>query len=405
MTEQLIPSRRAFPSDDPIFALNAEAQACKAAGGSVLNATVGALLDDGGQLVVLATVMDLWRELGALEVAPYAPIAGDPAFLKALVQRHWPALTSPGAACATPGGSGALGLSLRNFLERGQSVLTTAPFWGPYATLAAENGMGVATAPWPSPGRPLNAEAWHGAIQRLMKAQGRVLVWLNDPCHNPTGRSLSAADRAVLAGLLREAAALGPVTLLLDFAYLDYTREPAAVAAALADYAALGAEGTVLVGACMSLSKSLTLYGARSGAIAFPWSTDPALQAALTQSCRGTWSNCAKAPQALLLRLAADGKAQARLAAEHQHWSDMLADRARALDAALAEARLEPVHWQGGFFVTVPAVTPDAACGRLKAEGVFTVPLPEGLRIGLCGMRAADAPRLAQALRRASQSA
>ncbi len=405
MTEQLIPSRRAFPSDDPIFALNAEAQACKAAGGSVLNATVGALLDDGGQLVVLATVMDLWRELGALEVAPYAPIAGDPAFLKALVQRHWPALTSPGAACTTPGGSGALGLSLRNFLERGQSVLTTAPFWGPYATLAAENGMGVATAPWPSPGRPLNAEAWHGAIQRLMKAQGRVLVWLNDPCHNPTGRSLSAADRAVLAGLLREAAALGPVTLLLDFAYLDYTREPAAVAAALADYAALGAEGTVLVGACMSLSKSLTLYGARSGAIAFPWSTDPALQAALTQSCRGTWSNCAKAPQALLLRLAADGKAQARLAAEHQHWSDMLADRARALDAALAEARLEPVHWQGGFFVTVPAVTPDAACGRLKAEGVFTVPLPEGLRIGLCGMRAADAPRLAQALRRASQSA
>ena len=405
MTAQLIPSRRAFPSDDPIFALNAEAQACKSAGGSVLNATVGALLDDRGQLVVLETVMELWRELGALDVAPYAPIAGDPAFLKVLVQRHWPTLASPGAACATPGGSGALGLSLRNFLERGQSVLTTAPFWGPYATLAAENGMGVATAPWPSPGRPLNAEAWHGAIQRLMQTQGRVLVWLNDPCHNPTGRSLSAADRAVLAGLLREAAALGPVTLLLDFAYLDYTREPAAVAAALADYAALGAEGSVLVGACMSLSKSLTLYGARGGAIAFPWSRDPALQAALTQSCRGTWSNCAKAPQALLLRLAADGKAQAHLAAEHQHWSEVLADRARALDAALAEARLEPVHWQGGFFVTVPAVQPDAACGRLKAEGVFTVPLPEGLRLGLCGMKAAEAPRLAQALRRAVQSA
>ena len=131
MTEQLIPSRRAFPADDPIFALNAEAQAFKAAGGSVLNATVGALLDDAGQLVVLETVMDLWRELTALEVAPYAPIAGDPAFLKILVQRHWPQAAGAGAACATPGGSGALGLSLRNFLERGQSVLTTAPYWGP----------------------------------------------------------------------------------------------------------------------------------------------------------------------------------------------------------------------------------------------------------------------------------
>ncbi len=399
MTEQLIPSRRAFPADDPIFALNAEAQAFKAGGGSVLNATVGALLDDAGQLVVLETVMDLWRSLGALEVAPYAPIAGEPAFLKVLVQRHWPSVSGPGAACATPGGSGALGLSLRNFLERGQTVLTTAPFWGPYATLAAENGMAVATAPWPGAGESLDAAVWDAALRSLMTAQGRVLVWLNDPCHNPTGRSLSAADRAILAGLLREGAQLGPVTLLLDFAYLDYTREPGAVAAALEDYATLGAEGQVLVGACMSLSKSMTLYGARGGAIAFPWSRDPALQAALTQSCRGTWSNCPKAPQALLLRLAQDGKSQARLAAEHRHWSEVLAARAVSLDTALVGEGLAPLHWQGGFFVTVPVAEPGATCGRLKREGVFTVPLPDSLRVGLCGMRADEAPRLVQALR------
>ena len=129
MTRQLIPSRRAFPADDPIFALNTEAQARRAAGESILNATVGALLDDSGQLVVLETVMDLWRELTAMEIAPYAPIAGDPLFLKALVRRHWPRLNTAGAACTTPGGSGALALSLRNFLEPGQGVLTTAPFF------------------------------------------------------------------------------------------------------------------------------------------------------------------------------------------------------------------------------------------------------------------------------------
>ena len=400
MTEQLIPTRRAFPADDPIFALNAEAQARKAAGESILNATVGALLDDSGQLVVLESVMDLWRELTAMEVAPYAPIAGDPAFLKALVQRHWPLLDSAGAACTTPGGSGALALSLRNFLEPGQTVLTTAPYWGPYATLAAENGMGLATAPWPKAGQPLDAATWDRTIRSLLKAQGRVLLWLNDPCHNPTGRSLSASDRAALTSVLRDASALGPITLLLDFAYLDYTREPESVAAALADYAALGAEGRVLVGASLSLSKSMTLYGARCGALAFPWCGDAALQAALTQSCRGTWSNCARAPQSLLLRLARDGKAQARLAAEHRHWSEVLAARATALDAALAAEGMAPLGWQGGFFVTVAAGDPEALCGRLKGEGVFTVPLPEGLRVGLCGMRAEEAPRFARALRR-----
>jgi aspartate/tyrosine/aromatic aminotransferase len=402
MTYQLISTRRAFPADDPIFALNAEAQARKAAGEPVLNATVGALLDDSGQLVVLDTVMDLWRELTALEVAPYAPIAGDPAFLKALVRRHWPMLDTAGAACATPGGSGALALSLRNFLEVGQSLLTTAPFWGPYTTLATENGKGLVTAPWPGVGEPLDAAAWDKALRSLMASQGRVLVWLNDPCHNPTGRSLTAEDRAALMTVLRGVSELGPVTLVLDFAYLDYTREPGAVAAALEDYAGLGAEGRVLVGASLSLSKSMTLYGARCGALAFPWCDDPALQAALTQSCRGTWSNCAKAPQALLLRLAQDGKAQGRLAAEHRHWSEVLEARALALDAALESEEMFPLHWQGGFFVTVSTPDSEATCGALKAAGVFTVPLPEGLRVGLCGMRAAEAPRFAQALRKVS---
>ncbi len=401
MTDQLIPARRAFSADDPIFALNAEAQARKAAGDSILNATVGALLDDSGQLVVLESVMDLWRDLTALEVAPYAPIAGDPAFLNALVQRHWPTLRSAGSACATPGGSGAISLSMRNFLEAGQKVLTTAPFWGPYATMAAENGLSLITAPWPEAGTPLDATVWAETLQILLKAQGRVLLILNDPCHNPSGRSLSATDRQVLSGILRDASGLGPITLLLDFAYLDYTRDPAFVADALADYAALGAEGRVLVGASMSLSKSMTLYGTRCGALAFPWCSDPALQAALTQSCRGTWSNCAKAPQALLLRLAKDGKAQERLAAEHRHWSEVLAARAQALDAALQSEHMPPLHWQGGFFVTVPATDPEAVGGRLKAEGVFTVPLPEGLRVGLCGMKATEAPRFAQTLRRA----
>jgi aspartate/tyrosine/aromatic aminotransferase len=359
---------------------------------------VGALLDDSGQLVVLDAVMDLWRELTAMEIAPYAPIAGDPLFLKALVRRHWPGLDRAGAACATPGGSGALALSLRNFLEPGQRVLTTAPFWGPYATLAAENGMSLVTAPWPGAGEPLDTAAWGAALRSLMMDQGRVLLWLNDPCHNPTGRSLSPADRAALAGLLREASALGPITLLLDFAYLDYTREPGAVAAALSDYGALGAEGSVLVGASLSLSKSMTLYGGRCGALAFPWSADPALQAALTQSCRGTWSNCAKAPQALLLRLEKDGKAQARLAAEHRHWSDVLAARAAALDEALAAEGMAALHWTGGFFVCVPVADPDGTCLRMKGHGVFTVPLPEGLRVGLCGMRATEASRFAQTL-------
>ena len=396
MLENLIPSRRDLPGDDPIFLLNAEAQRRAAAGGPVLNATVGALLDDQGRMVVLDAVARTWAELTPREVAPYAPIAGDPAFLDALVRRHWPEACAAG--CATPGGSGALALSARTFLEPGMRVLAAAPVWGPYAILASENGAGLATAPFPDPGRALDVAAWGEAAGALMAAQGRLLVWLNDPCHNPTGRSLDRAGREALAGLLRDLAARGPVTLILDLAYLDYTADPAHVREALDDYARLGREGRVLVGAALSLSKALTLYGARGGALAFPWCADAGLQAALGAGCRGLWSNCSRPAQSLLVRLDGDPERLRDLEREHRHWSAVLAGRARALDAALRARGLEGVLWQGGFFTAIPVADPEGVGRRLRARGVYVVPLPAGLRVGVCGLREEDAPAFAEAL-------
>lgn len=398
MLEQLYPTRRGFSGEDLIFALNGEAQKRAAAGEPVINATVGALLDDRGRLVALETVMKLWRELSDAEVAPYAPITGDPAFLTALTERHWPGLGAPKSGCATPGGSGALALSVKNFLAPGMAVAAMAPYWGPYDTLSAEGGASLAPLPYPLEGA-LDAAAWAKVIHGLMASQGRALIWLNDPCHNPTGRSLSKADRAALFALLREAAALGPITLLLDLAYLDYTCEPQAVREALDDYRAFAEEGIVLVGAALSVSKSLTLYGGRGGALVFPWTQDAALQAALAVSCRGLYSNCARAPQSLVVKLARDGKAVEALAAEHTHWSQVLEARVQALDAALKAEGLAGAPWQGGFFVTLPVEDPNGVCDRLKARGVFVVPSPWGLRVGICGLKAADAPRFARALK------
>jgi aspartate/tyrosine/aromatic aminotransferase len=404
MLEQLIPSRRNFTTADPIFSLNAEAQDRAAAGEDVVNATLGALVDDAGQLVLLETVRELWAELTPAEALPYAPIAGDPGFLRALVARHWPDLDPPGTGCATPGGSGALAMSARNLLEPGMAVLAASPGWGPYAVLAAENGAALATAPFPETGAGLDGEAWERAGAGLLGRQGRLLVWLNDPCHNPTGRSLSGADRETLFQVLGRLADRGPVTLLLDCAYLDYAADPGQVRAALDHYAALGRAGRILVGACLSLSKSLTLYGGRGGALVFPWVRDPALQGALAVSCRGTFSNCPRAAQSLLLRLAGDPRRQERLAAEHRHWSGVLAGRARALDDALRAQGLAGVLWQGGFFTALRAADPGALVAGLRVRGVYAVPIPGGVRVGLCSLPADRAPRFARAMAEALAS-
>jgi aspartate/tyrosine/aromatic aminotransferase len=68
----LLPSRREFAGDDLIFTLNGRAQKRAAEGVPVINATIGALYDDTGTLVVLDTVMAQWQQLTSAEIAPYA---------------------------------------------------------------------------------------------------------------------------------------------------------------------------------------------------------------------------------------------------------------------------------------------------------------------------------------------
>ncbi|MDP2874685.1 MAG: pyridoxal phosphate-dependent aminotransferase [Holophaga sp.] len=399
MLKHLIPSRRNPPGEEPIFALNAEAQKRRAGGEQVVNATLGALTDDAGHLVIHETVRELWKDLTPEETAPYAPLLGDPTYLKAMVQRYWPKLENPGAACATPGGSGALALSARSFLEPGMAILTGAPYWGPYNLFAAEAGCRIVEAPYKTADQPLDLDAWSLAANALMDQQGRLLVWLNDPCQNPTGLSLSHADREGFLEMLARQAARGPVVLLLDSAYLDYTADPAHVRDALDQYAAYAEKGDVLIGAALSISKSMTMYGARGGALAFPWCHDPTLATALGLECRGLWSAAPKAAQSLVIRLAKDGHRQEKLNAELRHWSEVLESRAVALDSALRLEGLAGTTWHGGFFVTLRTEEPTVATENLRTQGVFVVPVGTGIRVGICSLRAADAPRFARALK------
>src|SRR3954467_590355 len=144
----VIPSHQGRPSDDPIFALNKEATARKVRGEAVVNGTVGALLHDDGKLAILPTAARAVHEVPAEEWAPYAPIAGAPDFLSAVAKdlfRDEPEMLASAVSAATPGGTGALRHAIANYLEPGQSLLTTSFYWGPYQTLCDESDRDAPT--------------------------------------------------------------------------------------------------------------------------------------------------------------------------------------------------------------------------------------------------------------------
>jgi aromatic-amino-acid transaminase len=401
----LIPSHQSRPADDPIFALNKEATQRRQAGESIVNATVGALLDDDGQLAILPTAARAVHEVPAAEWATYAPIAGTPDFLRAVVDDLLggePELKRTAVAVATPGGSGALRHAIANFLEPAQALLTTSWFWGPYQTLCDESDRKLDTFEMFSARGELDADALDAGIARHLASQKRTLVFLNDPCHNPTGYSMTDDEWRAAVERIAARGGDGPVTLLVDCAYFLYgARDPRAF---LRHLRPLVGRADVLF--AWSASKSFTHYGLRVGALVACVADEAervATESALSYSSRGTWSNCNRGGQAAIARLLTDPEMARSCASERAALQSLLQARVAAFNRHARDRGLRYPRYEGGFFVTVFDDYPREKAEAMRAKGVYVVPQVRkagggALRVALCSVAERDIARLVDAL-------
>jgi aromatic-amino-acid transaminase len=397
----VIPSHQGRPSDDPIFALNREATARKARGESIVNATVGALLHDDGRLAILPTAARAVHEVPPEEWAPYAPIAGAPDFLSAVADDLFsgePEMRASAVSAATPGGTGALRHAIANYLEPGQSLLTTSYFWGPYQTLCDESDRKLATFSMFDAEGKLDTAALDRALATQITEQKRALIFLNDPCHNPTGYSMRKDEWSAVVERLLAHAASAPITLLVDTAYFMYAanRDPRAFLKELRPL--LGKVGLAFA---WSASKTFTHYGLRVGAIVacVPDEKERTMtDAAFSYSCRGTWSNCSRGGMRAVTRLLADPAMSKSADAERGELKALLNARVEAWNRAAKERGLRYPRYEGGFFVTVFADDAQERAARMKEKGVFVVPAKGALRVALCSVAEKDVPRLVDAI-------
>ncbi|MBN9167492.1 MAG: hypothetical protein BGO98_30280 [Myxococcales bacterium 68-20] len=396
----VIPSHQGRPSDDPIFALNKEATERKARGEAVVNATVGALLLDDGKLAILDAAARAVRDVPAEEWAPYAPIAGSADFLSAVIAdifKDEPEMRACAVAAATPGGTGALRHAIANYLEPGQSLLTTSYFWGPYQTLCDESERKVSTFSMFAADGSIDVAALDRALATQIAEQKRVLLFLNDPCHNPTGYSMRPEEwRAVVERLIARSNE-GPITLLVDMAYFAYNaNDPRAFLKELRPL--LGKVGLLFA---WSASKTYTHYGLRVGAIVacVPDAAErTATEAAFSYSCRGTWSNCTRGGMRAITRLLTDPALAQACDRERDQLKALLGARVAAFNELAPKRSLRYPRYEGGFFVTVFADDAHERALRMKEKGVFVVPAKGALRVALCSVAAKDVERLVEAL-------
>ena len=399
------------PGDDPIFSLNNEAKARAAAGEDILNATIGALMEDDGRLCVMPAVFDAYSSVPPSKAAAYAPIAGDPPFLRAVIEDTFGSRTSDAGtlasrsvAVATAGGTGALHHAIVNFLDPGQALLTTEYYWTPYKIIANHTRRAVETFEMFDDAGRFNLKAFEESLTWSISRQGRALVVFNFPCHNPTGYSLDDEEWAGVASIVREAGRRAPVAFLNDLAYARYGVDDSK---SWTEHLETMAE-TAVVLVAWSASKTFAQYGARIGAlVALAADADERerIANAISFSCRGTWSNCNHLGILAITELLINAELRSRVDAERAGLIEALGARVEVFNREAESLGLDYPRYEGGFFVSL--FTPDAelTAATMRAEGVYIVPMKGAVRVALCSTPTPAIPRLVAALKRGIEAA
>jgi len=403
--------------NDTIFGWYARYLKAKEDGHDAINGTAGLLLEDDGSLAINDVVDKMLREAPPVEFASYAPLKGLPDYLDLSISlalgEHREGLEQLGfnfVSTATPGGSGALFLAANNLCERGEAILLRDRHWGPYAGFLKGCALEMATWPLLPDGEsdyPFFADsAFEEAVEELAQNQNTVMVWLNDPAHNPTGLTMSPQGRRAALDIMMASASKHPETghtLLLDTAYSLYADEPHGWGQTIKETMEDGTpwpENFMIVYA-LSLSKSHTAYGLRTGAL-IGIHPDEAVTERLRDifgtTGRQTWSAAPRILQYTAAQLHGDATSAQAWSDERDRLQSLLTDRRNAFVDACAKYNvpINPTH--DGFFAWLEHEHPESITEACAQHHVYLVPLRGGIRIGLCAMQSNGIERVAKTL-------
>jgi aromatic-amino-acid transaminase len=396
---------REIPEGDRIFAIGNRAKKRIKTDGpaKVVNATIGALLDDGGELIVMSSVIDAIEQLEPKDYAEYAPITGISRYKEAVKRELFGTHMSDRdvKVCATPGGAGAIRNAVSNYSKMGDSILTTDWHWAPYRTIASEIGRKLETFEMFDEEGAFNIPKFTEKVNEMADKQDSLLIILNTPAHNPTGYSLTEEDWHGVIAALNEASENCRISLLVDVAYIDFAGDEDKSRVLFDHLENLNAGVLPLI--AYSASKTFTLYGLRCGALVC-MAPNGEIAAEFKRvnefSSRASWSNSTRAAQVVLSNISESPELRKKVEVQRAVYRDMLLKRGKTFSKALHEAGVPIAPFTAGFFCCVECEDPDHLSAELEKEGIYVVPLQKGVRVSVASISEEKCIRTAEAIAR-----
>lgn len=380
------------PIVDNVFRIVKLAAQDKEKNGSenVIDATIGSLCDEQGKLVAFDSVFNHYDTIDHRTKAKYAAsFRGNNDYLEAVYK--WVTQNTKiklnHQVLATVGGTGAISMCISNILDTNQTLIVPNIAWGSYKLMAQQYNLNVETYEMFDNDNNFNLKSFKETILKIAKIQDKLLVVINDPCHNPTGLSLEINTWKEIIDFINDISKEIPCVILNDIAYIDYaydlvnSRKYMEVFNNISD--------NVMINIAFSCSKSVTSYGLRCGAciiLANKQESVDEVSIVYEKSARSVWSNIPNAAMENFTWLVNNPK---EYIDEKAKYIDLLHKRADTFITQANQCGLPLYPYNEGFFVTIKVNdnhTRDILHQRLMDNHIYTVAVNLGIRIAICSL-------------------
>ena len=356
----------------------------------VIDATLGSLYDENNNLVTLNSFFNTYRNLDNSDYAKYSgSFSGNLNYKEAIkeyvIKDYFKNLKE--RIVATPGGTGAISITISNMLSKDEKIIIPNIGWTSYSIMAKENNLNIVQYKMFDENNNFNLIDLKDKILDSLNTQNKALVIINSPLHNPTGYSLSNDEWKELVRFINEDCNNKEVILLNDIAYIDYSLNLDTVKDYFKELDNLNSNALLVI--CYSCSKTFTIYGMRLGASIILHKDEDVLNEianAYDKSCRTYWSNSNNGAMTAISNVLNNNYNE--FIKEKDYYINLLKERSSIILKEAKENEIPIYPYKEGFFITlkIDNSLKEKYHQELMKENIFTVQVNEGIRIAVCSL-------------------
>ena len=391
-----------------ILQISQEAKAAKKKYTDVIDATVGMLHREEGNVFKYDVVDDVLHGLSDSETYHYAPVRGTKDFTEGVfdwvfgdnaekIRKSFKYSIIP-----TTGGSGAISNSFYNFNDFNQKVLLPNYYWSPYQNFALEANVDLKTFLMYDDLYKFNSADFKEKALELAQEQDRLCVLLNDPSNNPTGLCMTKEDWKEVIATLNEVNRMGiPVILIHDIAYIDYQMKDAKYSREIFE-SYLDLDEDILAIVVFSGSKTFSLYGFRVGAQIGLSKSQEVIDNFLRvgdYSVRARFSSVSQPGMNIIGRIFAQEQYKERFLKELSEATSLLRARASLFLEEAEKHDLQILPYCGGFFISVPTKNKNIF-KDLVEDHVYVIAMQDIIRIAISSLCIDEIPELVRKIKK-----